>query len=192
MFMITLCFHKAASFSASSPQSRQPPFPKPSCPEELVQNQLFYYQTSNLPKAFEISSPENQKAFGSLPEFERQLQIPPYDLLLNHERADVLLEIVPDDAMTHANLLLDQKGIIEVSCCLACIRPNKNARRTYPVWFWWEMSKQRQGNDIIWMVDCIMPDFEDLDFETEALSIEDFGNEGGDDDELTIFWDMDE
>jgi hypothetical protein len=36
-----------------------------------------------------------------------------------------------------------------------------------------------------WMVDCIIPDFEDLDFETDSLSIDEFGE--GDDDELTIY-----
>jgi len=43
-----------------------------------------------------------------------------------------------------------------------------------------------------WMVDCIMPDFEDLDFETQSLSIEDFGAEDSEgDDDFTIFWDFD-
>jgi hypothetical protein len=51
-----------------------------------------------------------------------------------------------------------------------------------------------------WMVDCIQPDFEDLDFETEALSIENFlddtdaddeeGEDDDDGDELTIYWDF--
>mmetsp|Transcript_26162 Transcript_26162/g.45542 ORF Transcript_26162/g.45542 Transcript_26162/m.45542 type:complete len:93 (-) Transcript_26162:50-328(-) len=44
-----------------------------------------------------------------------------------------------------------------------------------------------------WMVDCIMPDFEDLDFEMESLSIDDFdGKDGDDGDELTIYWDSDD
>jgi len=47
-----------------------------------------------------------------------------------------------------------------------------------------------------WMVECIMPDFDDLDFETESLSIENFGGEEGDEDEdedeITIYWDFDE
>ena len=44
-----------------------------------------------------------------------------------------------------------------------------------------------------WMVDCVIPDFEDLDFETDSLSIEEFGGEEGgegDDDDLTIYWDV--
>ena len=57
------------------------------------------------------------------------------------------------------------------------------------------MSEVDDGDDGAprWMVDCVMPDFEDLDFEAESLSIEKFG-EGGDDDsdegELTIYWDF--
>ncbi len=50
-----------------------------------------------------------------------------------------------------------------------------------------------------WMVDCIQPDFEDLDFETESLSIDNFlegeedkeeGDDDDDDGELTIYWDF--
>ena len=53
-----------------------------------------------------------------------------------------------------------------------------------------------------WLVDCISPDFEDLDFEAESLSIEDFmddvyddddeddDDEGGEYDDITIFLDL--
>ena len=55
------------------------------------------------------------------------------------------------------------------------------------------ISKSDNRKEKKWMVDCIMPDFDDLDFETQALSIEDFGDDGdGDEDELTIYWDFDE
>ena len=45
--------------------------------------------------------------------------------------------------------------------------------------------------ETMWRVDCVIPDFEDLDFETESLSIKDFDDDDGDEDELTIYWDMD-
>jgi len=43
-----------------------------------------------------------------------------------------------------------------------------------------------------WRVDCVVPDFEDLEFETEVLSIEDFGmgDDDDDDDEDMIYLDF--
>eukprot|EP00579_Thalassiosira_antarctica_P009221 CAMPEP_0201877686 /NCGR_PEP_ID=MMETSP0902-20130614/9046_1 /ASSEMBLY_ACC=CAM_ASM_000551 /TAXON_ID=420261 /ORGANISM="Thalassiosira antarctica, Strain CCMP982" /LENGTH=274 /DNA_ID=CAMNT_0048405189 /DNA_START=105 /DNA_END=929 /DNA_ORIENTATION=+ len=200
--------------SNSLPSPRPPPFHNPSTPEEAIQNQLHYYQTSQLLQAYQCCSPQNQEDTGSLSDFERLLKLSPYDLLLNHERADVLMEVIPPDSW-------DGSGKVDnVACCLVCIRPGRMARRRYPVWFWWEMSKMEEEeydatttneNDDItnnasssstsdggggskWMVDCIMPDFEDLDFEAESLSIDDFDGEDGDDDdgELTIYWDSDD
>lgn len=131
------------------------------------------------------------------------------------------MEVIPPDSW-------DGSGKVDnVACCLVCIRPGRMARRRYPVWFWWEMSKMEEeeydatttnANDDItnsvsslvslgdrsisttsdgggskWMVDCIMPDFEDLDFEAESLSIDDFDGEDDEDDgELTIYWDSDD
>ncbi|KAL7469986.1 hypothetical protein ACHAXS_010242 [Conticribra weissflogii] len=43
-----------------------------------------------------------------------------------------------------------------------------------------------------WRVDCVVPDFEDLEFEAEVMSIEDFGmgDDDDDDDEDTIYLDF--
>ena len=103
----------------------------------------------------------------------------------------------------------------DTSLCLVCIRPNRKLEKCNSVWFWWELSRHKMideeenddddatttreteesnGDDNMqWMVDCVIPDFEDLDFETDSLSIEEFGGEegeGGDDDDLTIYWDV--
>mmetsp|Transcript_19873 Transcript_19873/g.32575 ORF Transcript_19873/g.32575 Transcript_19873/m.32575 type:complete len:215 (-) Transcript_19873:39-683(-) len=168
-----------------------PPFSSPQTPEEVVQNQLFHYQTSNLPSAFSYNSPENKEATGTISDFETSLQTPPYNLLINHERADVLLEVIPD-GMFHEDDT--ERDNYDSALCLVCIRPNREMNKKHPVWFWWELSRNIDDEDEEdvgeqWMVDCIIPDFEDLDFETDALSIEEFG-EGDDDDELTIFWDV--
>ena len=214
--------------------SQQLPFQNPSSPEEAIQNQLYYYKTNQLSNAYNCCSPSNQDATGGLQEFERQLRIPPYDLLIGHERSDVMLEIKPDGEFDKTSFVsksnsddVENDGdeddtILDVSCCLVCIRPNRKGRKHYPVWFWWEMSlvpidvddddddiedglattsptttniskSDNRRKEKKWMVDCIMPDFDDLDFETQALSIEDFGDESdGDEDELTIYWDFDE
>lgn len=169
-----------------------PPFINPQTPEEVVQNQLFHYQTSNLPSAYSYNSPESKGATGTISDFETSLQTPPYNLLVNHERADVLLEVIPD-GMFHEDDT--ERKNYDTALCLVCIRPNRELKKNHPVWFWWELSRNIDDEDEAevvgeqWMVDCIIPDFEDLDFETDALSIEEFG-EGDDDDELTIFWDV--
>jgi hypothetical protein len=305
--------------------STSPPFNNPTSPEEAIQNQLYYYQHNLLHMAYHTyCSPGNKAATGSYDEFVHLVNQPPYDLIVGHERADVLLELVDvkppgetnygmygmiedddddkddeeDDGEEDDEEEEEEEGMIDningkvlnVACCLVCIRPNKKARSTYPVWFWWEMSLVEEeevvnssiatipstddewigksfelqtttastidmvggnsnnnknnsvGNDnnnIVydyddfasstitaisndessvddttqsqqqqqsrtsarWLVDCISPDFEDLDFETESLlSIEDFMNDDGDDgdddddedgeyDDITIFLD---
>ena len=73
------------------------------------------------------------------------------------------------------------------SCYLVCIKPGKHAKSQYPVWFWWEVSKhilnedESLDGDGEWRVDCVMPDFEDLDFEAENLA-EYLGDEEEDED----------
>ncbi len=103
-------------------------------------------------------------------EFERLVNLPPYDLIVGHERADVLLELVlkppslqtlsisntiGDDAFNIVDDEVDEDDennddedddsdeaiVKDVACCLVCIRPNRKSRnKGHPVWFWWEMS----------------------------------------------------
>lgn len=310
----------------STPTTPPPPFANPTSPEEAIQNQLHYYRHDLLNVVYDAyCSPGNKAATGSYDDFVKLVQCPPYDLIVGHERADVLLELVDvkppgltnygmygmievddydddddeeeeqedkdddDDEEDEDDEDKEEEGMIDningkvlnVACCLVRIRPNKKARSTYPVWFWWEMSlvedavvdsstpvtaisaadewigksfgqqtttatievggnnnksnnsvgndnnivydyddfasstitaiskdesadaattQQRQlqsSTSARWLVDCISPDFEDLDFETESLlSIEDFmddddgdDDEGGDYDDITIFLD---
>ena len=203
---------QCCAFSTIPSSSSHPHFQHPSTAEEAVENQLYYYQTNQLSKAFECCSPANQEATGGLREFERLIQLAPYDLILEHERSDVLLEIKPVDDLSFQDDIGDEEEeedddedrILDVALFLVCIRPNIKARRKYPIWFWWEMSLVPDKDSIIdaittnsnptgkWMVDCIIPDFDDLDFETESLSIEDFGDIDDDDDDgdsLTIYLD---
>ena len=193
--------------SSSNNLPPPPPFKSPQTPEEVVMNQLHHFQTSNLPAAYEINSPENKEATGSISDFELSLQKPPYNLLLNHERADVLMEVLPDaymeDEESRRNNNDEHGQHYDTSLCLVCIRPNRQLEKSNNVWFWWELSRygideennEAMGNDydgeVQWMVDCVIPDFEDLDFETDSLSIEEFGEgDDDDDDELTIYWDV--
>ncbi|KAL3793213.1 hypothetical protein HJC23_000755 [Cyclotella cryptica] len=142
--------------------------------ERLVKTQLLHYQTSNLSDAYLLCSPWNQEATGSLQDFEELVKTPPYDLILGHERADIMMEVLPDKPKGGQN-----EGT-QAACYLVCIKPGKNARKRYPVWFWWEVSRhflEDEDGDLVdndvegeWRVDCVMPDFEDLDFEAESLA----------------------
>ncbi len=178
----------------TNPQSNtlMPPFNKPATAEEVVQNQLYHYRQKDLESAYQYCSPDNQEATGDISEHESMVNTPPYDLILGHERADVLLEILPDDA--------PRDGTHESACYLVCIRPNRSARKSYPVWFWWELSRHQQtsGKDGDkeglfacgeWRVDSVAPDFEDLDFEAESLAMfVDEGEEDDDDDDGMTFY----
>jgi len=186
---------KCNAFSTSSATPQQPPFQHPASPEEAVQNQLHYYQTNQLKEVYNCCSPGNQEATGGIDEFKRQLQIPPYDLICQHDYSAVLLELRPDSGFDKLSIQEEEEEdqILDVALCLVCIRPNRKARRPFPVWYWWEMSLHRDTDSKKeqWLVDCIMPDFDDLDFESKALSIDDFMDDD-DEDELTIYWDMNE
>lgn len=206
---IYIIINNTLTTHAFSSSSNPPPFTNPQTPEEVVQNQLHYYQTSNLSAVYKLNSPENKEATGSISNLQSSLTKPPYNVLLNFERADVLLEVLPDAYMD------DDDESNDTSLCLVCIRPNRMLEKCNSVWFWWELSRHKmmeeeendnddatttgeeEGEDsndnemMQWMVDCVIPDFEDLDFETDSLSIEEFGGEdGGDDDDLTIYWDV--
>lgn len=190
-------FPTCNAFSTSA--SQQPPFQHPASPEEAVQNQLHYYQTNQLEEVWNCCSPGNQEATGGIEEFKRQLQMPPYDLICQHDYSSVLLELRPDSGFDKLSIQEqteeeeEEDEILDVALCLVCIRPNRKARRRYPVWYYWEMSlhRDKENKQDTWLVDCIIPDFDDLNFSSEALSIEDFMDDD-DDDELTIYWDMNE
>ncbi|KAL7534208.1 hypothetical protein ACHAWF_004754 [Thalassiosira exigua] len=202
----------ADAFSSSSPPPPSPrgPLSPPPPPdavggeaEDVVLDQLRRYQNRDLSGAYDLCSPGNRDATGPLSEFERMVNEPPYDLIVGNDRADLLLEVTPEgivgggmeDGKREGDALgysLSGSPILDAAIFLVRIRPHPKARRIYPVWFWWEVSKQRaeDAESERWMVDCVVPDFDDLDFETESLSIEELGEEG-DDDEIAILWDFD-
>ncbi|KAL7515790.1 hypothetical protein ACHAWX_000867 [Stephanocyclus meneghinianus] len=175
------------SFSLPSiPSSPSSNAARDSTGERLVKTQLIHYQTNNLSDAYSLCSPWNQEATGSLEDFEELVNTPPYDLILGHERADIMMEVLPDKPKG------GQDEGTQAACYLVCIKPGKNARKRYPVWFWWEVSRhffeEDEEGDLVdddaegeWMVDCVMPDFEDFDFEAESLA-QYLGDEEEDDD----------
>lgn len=103
-----------------------------------------------------------------------------------------MLETIPDTP--------DKGESIQAACYLVCIKPGKDAPTQYPVWFWWETSRHYLNDEELddenyegeWKVDCVVPDFEDLEFETESL-VELLNQEDGDYEEgelLSFFMDL--
>ncbi|KAL7512423.1 hypothetical protein ACHAXN_009394 [Cyclotella atomus] len=176
-----------SSFSFPSSSSSSTP---PITGEQIVQTQLSHYKTSNLSEAFKLCSPWFQDTTGTLSDFESAINESPYNLLLNHERADILLETIQDVDPNQK----EEDGSIraEAACYLVCVKPGAGAESRYPVWFWWEVSRhyfeeeeELEDEDVVgeWRVDCVMPDFEDLEFEAESLVqfFEEDEEEGGPD-----------
>ncbi|KAL3805730.1 hypothetical protein ACHAW5_010933 [Stephanodiscus triporus] len=139
-----------SSSSSSSSSSRRRhdhgplPFSNPQSPEEAIQNQLHYYKTGRLDVVYgTYCSPGNKESIGSFEEFERQVLIPPYDLIVGHERADVLLELVDvspslsgkDEEEEEDDEDDDEEGEEDDEDARIL-----NARSRHPVWFWWEVS----------------------------------------------------
>jgi hypothetical protein len=190
LLLTAALFNLTQSFSISS----TPPTPNHDLTGEfLVQTQLSHYKTSNIPKIYDLCSPWFQDVTGSLDDFEEAINTPPYNLLLNHERADIMLETIPDTPK-------NGDGLIQAACYLVYIKPGKDAASPYPVWFWWEVSRHFLEDDDLnddeaegeWKVDCIMPDFDDLDFEAESLAQDLSDNEDDEDEEdgFTFFMDF--
>jgi len=194
----------ASCFSATPPP--QSPY---LTPESVVVSQLKALETGDIESAYRHASPANKEAVGDLESFAEMCCFPPYDLLLNHERADVWMEVVPDE-VAHFSFDDDDddddddvdddggsrnmtmvKG--DVICLLVCIIPGRTSRKPKrtPMWYWWELSKQEgivgwEEHAGEWMVDGIMPDFEDLDADSEIIFAG--GDEDDDDDSEEVIY----
>ena len=134
-----------------------------------MQAQLTHYKNGDVAKVYELCSPWFQDVTGSLNDFEEAINQTPFNLLLGHKSADILLETLPDTPKK------DQGDIIQAACYLVCVKPGIHAPSHYPVWFWWETSRHLEDLDDgeaegEWKVDCVMPDFDDLEFEAESLA----------------------
>lgn len=121
-------------------------------PEELVQKQLQYFQTGDVASGFRLNSLENQAVTGPWENFNDLLNDPPFDVLLSHTKATVLMEIHQRD--------------IETVSCLVRVIPSTPTRQSQPALdFVWELSKELlddESEKFNWVVDSIMPWFEDL------------------------------
>lgn len=131
--------------------------------------------------AFDCYSEESRIVIGDVDNFEDLVSGPPFDALVGHEDAQVLMTTNLDK---------------HVASCFVKIIPNKKLKKWKKVpclHYWWELSKRDGEDDVIdddddiddedydedneacWMVDAFMPDFDDMDFEAvEVIEDDDF------------------
>ena len=148
-------------------------------PEQVVQMHLKALQTSDMKAAFLLMSPDNRALTGPWKQFASLLSEEPFDPIVGHRRADVLMTVNNDE--------------LELVSCFVRVWPKVEKGDVEIMGmckeYWWELSiqdKEAGPNEDCWMVDTIMPNFE-----TAELFMDDFMQ---DDDELDgeTFLDMDE
>lgn len=135
-------------------------------PEDVVRKQLDAFKESDIKTAFEYASPENQIVTGPLKEFEFMLRSEQaFRPIIAHYKADILMTVCHEDW-----------GM----CCLVRLVPK--IRQSKPcLEYWWELTKQQDGAKAgCWMIDSVLPDFEDM-----SLSADDMFEDEDDD----IFYD---
>jgi hypothetical protein len=149
-------------------------------PEQVVQLQLQALQQSDLYSAYKLYSPDSKEAIGQFQNFESIVSIPPFDSILGHSKADILMTACHEEGFTG---------------CLVRIVPSEKYLRTMNLpclEYWWEVSKQYEEGPLegCWMIDSVMPNFEDMNI--DELDLEDMleiGDWDDDDDDDELFFD---
>jgi hypothetical protein len=150
-------------------------------PEHVVQAHLLAIQQSDFKSAFELCSP------GLIEEcpwssFTDMISEPPFRPIVGHVKADVLMTI-------------HDKGQESLLCFLVRVVPSKKVQREsifktqQPcLHYWWEISIQYHDGplDGCWMIDSILPDFEDMEFDPLDLEMQE--DDDGDDDFTDMYF----
>jgi hypothetical protein len=147
-------------------------------PEQVVQEQLKALQQSDHYSAYKLYSPDSKKAIGRFQNFESLVSIPPFDSILGHSKADVLMTACHEEGFT---------------CCLVRIVPSdkySGTIKTPYLEYWWEVSKQYEEGPLegCWMIDSVMPNFEDMNIDEQDLEdMLEIGDWDDDDDDILFF-----
>jgi hypothetical protein len=141
--------------------------------ERVVREQLDALKDDDIRRAYALYSPDSQDAMGGCDSFSERVYSSPFETLVNHKEAQVLMT--------------SQIQSEDVCGCLVKIEFAKKWRKKYRsapcLYFLWELS--REDEDSPWQVDAFMPDFDDMDF--EAFEVGDFDIDGEDGDMLFEF-----
>eukprot|EP00543_Licmophora_paradoxa_P010738 CAMPEP_0202469150 /NCGR_PEP_ID=MMETSP1360-20130828/77621_1 /ASSEMBLY_ACC=CAM_ASM_000848 /TAXON_ID=515479 /ORGANISM="Licmophora paradoxa, Strain CCMP2313" /LENGTH=150 /DNA_ID=CAMNT_0049094387 /DNA_START=75 /DNA_END=527 /DNA_ORIENTATION=- len=147
----------------------------PYSPEGVVTAQLKAFQQLDLSTAFHCGSLSNQEITGpSWREFSELISTrSTFKPLLQHRQAHILMTVSHDDW-----------GI----CCLVrVISKNKQCRE-----YWWELTKETPNAQ--WMVDSILPTFQDFhDLDVDYIITDDHDDDDDDDhdDHHDMYFDID-
>jgi hypothetical protein len=114
-------------------------------PEEIIYSQLAALRQDNMADVYRYASPANKMQTGTLETFGRMVRSPPYNFLVRHEEADILLE---------SQLGASRQYLVRIV-------PNAKSfpRKTTTVEYWWSLSPctvpgEYQG---CYMVDAVIP-----------------------------------
>jgi hypothetical protein len=113
-------------------------------PEQIIQSQLAAFQQNDMPGVFRFASPRNKAQFGGdVNRFENMINRGPYQILVNHSKAEILLQ---------SSLAQSQQYLVRV---IPADYPRKASIQEY----WWSLSRCRaQGPDAgCYMVDAVLP-----------------------------------
>mmetsp|Transcript_13115 Transcript_13115/g.18569 ORF Transcript_13115/g.18569 Transcript_13115/m.18569 type:complete len:208 (+) Transcript_13115:295-918(+) len=157
-------------------------------PEEVVQAQLKALQQSDIDCSYKFFSPAAQEDFGQPEDFGQLLSLTPFDPILGHVKADVLLTTTSTSSST-SDIIFDDDE--DTCCCLVRIVPKdkyRKKRRIPCLEYWWELSLQEENGpfDGCWMIESIMPDFEDI--ELTDLDLVDMLADGDENDDIEDFF----
>jgi len=132
-------------------------------PESKVQAQLDALKVRDFKRAFGCYSDDSKVVLGSVENFEDVACQPPFETLVEHEDAQVIM----------TSNIMDP----DIATCLVKVvfgkqwrkKKHKNAPCLY---FTWELS--REDEDSEWEVEAFFPDFDDMEFEEiELIAVDD-------------------
>lgn len=143
----------------------------PLTPEGRVQEQLSAFKVGDFKGAHACYSDDSKIVLGSVENFAKMALEPPFETLVEHEDAQVLLTSTimdPDIASCLVKVVIDKK-----------LRKKKH-KNTPCLYFTWELS--REDEDSPWQVEAFFPDFDDMEFEElELIPVDEDDGDYGDD-----------
>lgn len=114
-------------------------------PDIVVRKQLDALQQNDMYSVFKHASPYNKATTGPLERFSAMVRTPPYDTLLNHDRAEIMLIMkAPNDQQWVGRIRIWSK---------------KSKNQKLPVDFLWQLSQVPDEGPFqdCWMVDGVFP-----------------------------------
>jgi len=137
-------------------------------PESMVQAQLDAMKVGDFKRAYACYSDDSKIVIGSVDNFKETACKSPFETLIEHEDAQVIMTSTfmdPDVASCLVKIVFAEKW------------RKKKHKDTPCLYFTWELS--REDEDSPWEVEAFFPDFDDMDFEeVELIAVDEDWEEG--------------